>query len=274
MAGSIQVLIAEDDHFSNNWMALLLARDWRTHVTAQVSDPGELRARLANPAEQIDLVLLDTEMPGDAHWMQDMLQVISARPQTPRVLLTGTYPQEARLRLVPASSLCGYILKSEIRFGLAWAAALAMEWKWVITPGVETMLHRAKIGILRPYVVLDGRVPFWELTEHQTNAARLAFLFSMERRELADELGLTEDWVYGLVSSLYKKLGLSELLSGEVDPQVYWGEHPLVLSHVRQIIAGMKQSSAARQAETKVKARDLETLAFHLLTMPEVREVV
>jgi hypothetical protein len=169
---------------------------------------------------------------------------------------------------VPADNLRGYILKGEIRYALAWAATMAMQQRWVITPGVEAMLHRARIAILRPYVVLDGRVSFYNLTDHQVNVARLAFLFSMERRDLADELGLSQDWSYGLVSGLYKKLGLEELLSGEVDPQVYWGEYPAVLRHVREIVAEVKQASGGGKA----KARDLETLAFHLLTMPEIRE--
>ena len=270
MPVNIRVLVAEDDHFSSNWMALLLARDWRTQVVAQAADASELRACLANPAEKIDLVLLDTEMPGDAHWLGDMLQAIAERPESPKVLLLGTDPREQKLRHVPAEHLRGYILKGEIRYALAWAATMAMQQRWVITPGVETMLHRARVSILKPYVVLDGRVSFFHLTDYQIDVARLAFMFSMERRDLADELGLSQDWGYGLVSGLYKKLGLEELLNGEVDPQVYWGDNRMMLKHVQSIITEVKQASG----EGKTKARDLETLAFHLLTIPDIREEV
>lgn len=270
MPGNIRVLVAEDDHFSSNWMALLLARDWRTRVAAQAASADDLRTCLANPVEKIDLVLLDTEMPGDVHWLGDMLQAIAERSESPKVLLLGTHPQEQKLRHVPAENLRGYILKSDICYALAWAATMAMQQRWVITPGVETMLHRARISILKPYLVLDGRVSFFDLTDHQTNVARLAFLFSMERRDLADELGLSQDWGYGLVSGIYKKLGLEELLNGEIDPQTYWGDHPAMLRHVREIISEVKQASGGGKA----KARDLETLAFHLLTIPEIREEI
>jgi hypothetical protein len=93
--------------------------------------------------------------------------------------------------------------------------------------------------------------------------ARLAFLYSMERRDLADELGLSEEWAYGLVSGLYEKLGLKDLLSDDqVDPSGYLGTHPLILSHFKKIRADFQGSG---------KSRDMETLAFHLLTLPDIQ---
>ena len=60
--------------------------------------------------------------------------------------------------------------------------------------------------------------PIIILKNHQTEVGRLALIFSMERRELSDELGVSDNWGYGLVSALYKKLGLEEILSSEVEP--------------------------------------------------------
>jgi hypothetical protein len=86
----------------------------------------------------------------------------------------------------------------------------------------------------------------------------------MERRDLADELGVTEDWGYGLVSAVYEKIGLKDILSGDVDLSGYLGNHELLTSHFEQIKEESRGSG---------KARDMETLAFHLLTMPEMREL-
>jgi len=61
------------------------------------------------------------------------------------------------------------------------------------------------------------------------------------------------------VSSIYKKLGLDELLAGEVDPAAYLGDSALILSHLRGIVSQLNGSP---------KARDIETLAFHVFTLP------
>lgn len=261
MLNDVNVLIVEDDHFSSNWMALLLARDWRTRVAAEVATTTELKAKLKSKSQKLHLILLDTEMPGDTQWLKEILAAIAASPGAPAVLLTATQASPQKLQQCQAVNVRGFILKGEIRFSLAWAVALAMEWQWVLTPGVEAMLDQAGLSAPRPYVVLDGRNTIRDLTPHELNAARLAFLFSMERRELADEMGITEDWSFGLVSKIYEKLGLDGLISGEVDPQAYLGTHPSVLAHFEKIMQQARQSK---------KARDMEALAFHLLTMPEI----
>lgn len=261
MLENVHVMIVEDDHFASNWMSLLLARDWRTHVSAEAATTADLKARLKSKSQKFHLILLDTEMPGDPYWLKEILAAIAASPNAPAVLLTGTHASEQKLLQCQAVHVRGFILKDEIRFSLAWAVALAMEWQWVLTPGVEAMMERAGLPIPRPYAVMDGRNTVRNLTTHELNAARLAFLFSMERRELADELAITEDWSFGLVSKLYEKLGLDGLISGEVEPQAYLGAHPTVLEHFEKIVT---------QARESRKARDMEALAFHLLTMPEI----
>jgi hypothetical protein len=114
-------------------------------------------------------------------------------------------------------------------------------------------------------MVLDGRKTLQStLSKHQAEVSRLAFLFSMERRELADELGIVEDWSYGLVSQIYEQLGIKNLLADENALNSYFGDQPLLLAHIDKIRASEKHS---------VKARDLETLAFHIITMPEMIEL-
>ena len=112
--------------------------------------------------------------------------------------------------------------------------------------------------------MLEGRYAVQNLTPHQTHVARLAFLFSMERRDLADELGVTEDWGYGLVSAVYEKIGLKDILANDINLGDYLGNHSLLTSYFEKIKDESKGTG---------KARDMETLAFHLLTMPEMREL-
>jgi hypothetical protein len=113
-------------------------------------------------------------------------------------------------------------------------------------------------------LALDGRKSIHDLTEHEADVARLALIFSMERRELSDEIKISEDWSYGLVSSIYRKLGLEEILSGEVDPAEYLG---------KAFVENPRFQETLRQAVKSRKKNDLETLAFHVLCMPEIREI-
>jgi hypothetical protein len=56
-------------------------------------------------------------------------------------------------------------------------------------------------------------------------------------------------------------MGLSDIISGDVDLFSYIGESEIIRSHFKEIM---------EQLGTSKKARDLETLAYHLITMPEI----
>jgi hypothetical protein len=156
----------------------------------------------------------------------------------------------------------GYILKNEISYSLAWAIDIAMSGKWVITEGVRSLAASMRFPLPRPCAVLDGRKTLQStLSKRQADVSRLAFLFSMERHELADELGVVEDWGYGLVSQIYEQLGVKDILNDSMEMESYFGDQPLILSHIEKIRTTGKPS---------VKAHDLETLAFHIITMPEM----
>lgn len=265
----IRTLIVEDDPYSRAWMELLLRRDWRTKVMGEASDPTELSRLLADlrgAHSRLDLILVDTELPMRGGWLAQVLAGIAqASPNTP-VLFTGVAPHPQPARLIAQPNFAGYILKNEIGFALAWAVTLAAEGHIVITPGVRDQFgsaHPLPAGAL----MLDGSRPPARFTERKYLAARLAFLFSMERRELADEMGIDEEYTYGLISELYEEMGLNDVLSGEVPAQEYFGTHPAVLAHLQTTL------DALGGGRRGVKAKDKETLAFHLLTLPEITEI-
>jgi hypothetical protein len=210
----------------------------------------------------IDLILLDTDIPGGESWIPQILGAISGKQHPPAILCTGIKADPDVLGRMAAPCFVGYILKNENNFSLAWAIDIALSGKWVITEGVRSLASAIRFPLPHPCVVLDGRKTLQStLSKHQADVSRLAFLFSMERRELADELGIVEDWSYGLVSQIYEQLGVKDILNDDESLQSYFGDQPLILSHVEKIRLAGKKS---------VKAHDLETLAFHIITMPEM----
>ncbi len=259
------IAIVEDDPFARNWMALLAARDWRTRVGGEFDEPLKLIPLLHKKATYIDLVLMDTDIPGGENWIPEILGAISGLPHPPAILCTGVRANPEVLGRMAHPSFVGYILKNEINFSLAWAIDIAMTGKWVITEGVRTLASAMRFAIPHPCVVMDGRKTLQStLSKRQADVSRLAFLFSMERKELADELGIVEDWGYGLVSQIYEQLGVKDILNDSEAEMSYFADQPLILSHIEKIKAEGKNS---------VKAHDLETLAFHIITMPEMVEI-
>jgi hypothetical protein len=192
------------------------------------------------------------------------LESITPLKRPPRILCTGIRPNRAVLHRLSHPLFSGYLIKDEIRYSLTWAISLASEGRWVITDGVQALAVEEGIHLPRPCLVLDGRNIVGHLSERQADVARLAFLFSIERRELADELGVGEDWGYQLVSAVYETLGVKDILQDDQVLEDYFGHSDLIRSYVERI---------RRERGGGVKSKDMETLAFHMITMPEIKEI-
>lgn len=260
-----QVAIVEDDPFARNWMALLAARDWRMRLAGEFDEPLKVIPLLHQKASSVDLVLLDTDISGGEDWIPEIMSAISGLKHPPVVLCVGNQADPKVLSRLNHPCFVGYILKTEISFSLAWAIDIALTGKWVITESVRSLAADMRYQLPHPCVVMDGRRTLQStLSKHQAEVSRLAFLFSMERKELADEMGIVEDWSYGLVSQIYEQLGVKDILNDDEALQSYFGEQPLLMAHVKKI---------RETGNHSFKAHDLETLAFHLITMPEMVEL-
>jgi hypothetical protein len=260
-----QIAIVEDDPFARNWMALLAARDWRTRLAGEFDEALKLIPLLHHKASSVDLILMDTDITGGEDWLPEISRAVAGLAHPPAILCIGIKANSQVLARLAYPQFVGYILKNEIEFSLAWAIDIALRGKWVMTEGVRSLAADMRFQLPHPCMVLDGRKTIQStLSKHQADVSRLAFLFSMERRELADELGIVEDWGYGLVSQVYEQLGVKDILNDDEALQSYFGDQPLILAHVKKI---------RETGNHSIKAHDLETLAFHLITMPEMVEL-
>lgn len=264
MRRDIRVVIVEDDPFARNWMVLVAVRDWRTRVIGELDNPAGLLPYLTDPVNQADFVILDTDIPGGEDWIPRILEIVARQKKPVKILCTGIRPNPAVLHQLNHPAFAGYILKEEIGYSLAWAISLAVEGTWVITDGVQALASAEHFALPKPCEVLDGRNRINGLTQRQADVARLAFLFSIERRELADELGVGEDWSYQLVSAVYESLGIKDILSDDALVDEYFGDNELILSFVNRIRDDSKGSG---------KSKDMETLAFHVITMPDIKKL-
>jgi len=115
---------------------------------------------------------------------------------------------------------------------------------------------------------LDGRPPVANFTHREKDVARLGLLFNLPQRDIADELVVSTDFVAETMSQLYEKLGVHELLSGETPLEQIFDDERLV-ARFRDIL---ERSECYANGKAGRKAPWMPTIAFHLLTAPEIEK--
>lgn len=266
MPKDIRVLIYEDDPYARDLMSLLLTRDWRTRVIAEVASREELVTFLKDELQKIDVVILDTEIPGDPDLPYQLAALTRELSSPTRVLYTGTLPHRDVLEKVMHNQCSGYIIKQDILYALGAAVAAVNAGACVVTPSVQQIAGR--YALPNGTLVIDGRKHTVNFSNRENELIRLGIIFNLAIRDIADELVLGPGWVSEIVSSVYQKLGVRDILSGDVPLDLYFTDEA-VLQHCRDIIG---RSTAKRSDGSLRKAPWMSTLAFHLLTVPEITE--
>lgn len=259
------VVILEDDPYARDMIAMMLSRDWRTRVVAETGtrDPDELKRLLAPPNPRVDVLVVDTEVPEDPAWPDRVLEILASLEEAPVVVFTCTYPNPRRLKglLAAGASSGGYLVKSEIAYSLATAVVYAARGHFVVSPGVR-VLEQGELKLPPNTRVLSGANPVADFTQRETDIVRLGVLFNLAQRDIADELVISTHWVAEAIVNIYEKLNLRDIVSGDI-PLIDYFDDPILLERCRAIL---ERGGTGRLR----KAPWISTLAFHLLTVPEI----
>lgn len=260
MAKDILVSILSDDLFSMNWMSLLIVRDWRTRVFTEGELINPLEEQEFETIQHVDVVVADLDsFVQNTNLFSNLNRYLAENP-TLLVVGVGSRIEPLFFQRIPTRNIGGYLLKSEISSSLGWAVSFVYEGLLVFTPGAHQAAFSHGFFSTKPERIIKSRV-YPGMTERQSEIARLAIIFSVGRRDLADELKISDQWSYGVVSELYEKLGLNELAHDKDDILAYLENDAMIKIHIDEILSELGNSK---------KARDLETLAFHILTLPEI----
>ena len=267
MAKDIHVLIVEDDPYARDLMSLLLARDWRTRLAGETGSASEVHCFLNQNTQRVDCILLDTEMPGDPDWAFRIAEGVQASRNPPVILYTGTQVNLEVLKKLVRGRFGGYILKGEILYALASAIAMAAAGHWVTSPAVWKVALDNMVDLPEETVVLDGKKPVANFTARESEIVRLGIMFNLTHRDVADELVVSPIWVSEIVSKVYEKLGMREIVTGEMPIEAYF-EDKLVSARIKEILGDSTKQPKERQLR---KTPWMSTLAFHMLTVPEIK---
>jgi DNA-binding NarL/FixJ family response regulator len=262
MQSPYNVIVIEDDTYALHMMGMLLARDWRTRIMDEISGGealGELSKKLAKFTRKqipIDLVIIDSEIPGEPQKPLLIAALFQKFKPRPRLMFTATRMDPVFLKqAAELLDFSGYLLKNEVMFTLADAAVRAcLPQAIVTTPGVEELLR--ELFPARDIQVMCSDDPFSALSAREKDITRLGILYNMAEQELADELLIEPSYVANVMSSIYEILGVHEIARGEKSPAEFF-EDPVILTKINRFLPG---------GSPRRRAANLPAIAFHLLT--------
>jgi len=256
----LRVAILDSDPYSRSWNASLLMRDWRTRVVAELETYAQLEALLAQSPMPVDFVIVDLDNGEEACSLPTLLKRVQECSTKTQVIAISQKLDEEALHLFQISAFAGYLLKSEAKVSLAWAARECSAGFKLITPGVEKSASRLGLTLPKNCVVLEESEASGFLSSAGQFKVRLAFVMSMERDAIADEMQLELDSVFTLISRLYESVGVNDLREGDNWVQLLCGEDPILKEKIKAFL------------ENKPGAPGKESVAFHLVTMPYFRK--
>lgn len=268
MKKEINIVIVEDDPYARDFISMMLRRDWRTRVVGEFGCNSALTLQhaLRSQTNRVDILIVDTEVPEDESWPVKVQQIVRALPNPPILVYTCTSPDPRQLERILSSKGGGYLVKSEIMYGLASALSAAVNGQFVMTPGV--LIVSGRLQLPANAQMMDGTMPVVEFTAREKDLTRLGLLFNLSQREIADDLIVSTDFVAEVMGQVYEKLGLKALMSGEETPENVFQDEKL-LDRCRQLLSQYQ----AENAKPGRKISQMSTLAFHLLTMPETTDL-
>jgi two-component system, NarL family, response regulator DesR len=183
----IRVLIAEDQAMVRGALASLLSLEDDIEVVAEV-ERGDL-VLAAVRAQQVDVALLDIEMPG-LDGISAAAEIAREAPETRTMILT-TFGRPGYLRRAIESGAGGFLLKDAPASDLADAIRDVNAGRRVIDPGLAAS------------AIADGVSPLTE-REHDVLVAAADLATAAE---IAARLHLSEGTVRNYLSAAIRKLG-------------------------------------------------------------------
>ena len=295
-----QVLIVEDDPYASDLILMLLSRDYRTQVAGELSNCANL-AIFDSPSHlhdskkackddivgddyfdidfnAIDVIILDTSVSQEVNQSIKIIEKISGWKKPPKIICTCTYPNGAILqKLSKFDCFSGYLIKREILYSIASAVCLAYEDNFIITPGIVPLMEKERGKRTLILTSKEMEKVKKEFNKIGREVIRLGLLFNLPDNEIQDEIRISDAYVRGIKHKEYGNLHLLDIVSNQVslDEAFYnpFLDNQKINQNYQETLNKMlKQKERRREGKTNSKFRNESTLAFHLLTRPEIKE--
>jgi DNA-binding NarL/FixJ family response regulator len=192
---NINVLLMDNDYFALQCVTSYLAMDRRTRVVCKAETLEAMWAFVQNEKEicKPRVIVLDADHCGDADMLSTTLKRLHQLIHPLHTLCLSLHRDEQLIAATVRGGASGFLIKSEVRYHIAWVVAGVLEGHFVISPGIE----RTKLPQLvnKPVVICPREFP--DLTPRQRQVLELTLLEGMPAKVVADELGIGYETVRG-----------------------------------------------------------------------------
>ena len=271
MTDKNRVVVVEDDPYTRDQLLNLLSRDWRTRVVGEFDSFSKKAFQdfVCDENNNYNAVILDTEVPWNPNWPIEAFEIIRALEKPPKLIFLCTLPLARYWNdiLLDYDFYGGYLAKQEILYSIPAAVAMTTQGYIVSTESVQNL--RSPFHTRKNMVVVDGTKAFHGFTHREQEVLRLGILFSLSHRDIEDELVISRDWISEVLGSIYDKLSIKDILSGEIPLESIFTDEAVLL-RAQQILEKYQAQSSGKNLR---KTPWLSTLAFHILTTPEIRAI-
>lgn len=200
----LRVGLMDDDFFALKWNADLLTRDIRTTVCIEAETPGGFLQALGQGIE-LDVALLDVEYDPEQPPLAELIGFVRAARPYARIVCLSQYGRRRHLDAALNAGVKGFLLKHEIRMGIASALVQATRVGFLVTPGV--LARRPGLALLsQPVETIHPWEPHPGLTPQLSQVFTLRVLYGMSAPMAAQEIHLAPQTVEKYMQYAYQKL--------------------------------------------------------------------
>jgi DNA-binding NarL/FixJ family response regulator len=205
---NLKVVVVDTDYYAMQAINSYLAWDRRTRVTYMTTDMDAFWAYLRETAvaELPDVIIIDADHLGESRQVRETInRIVRIVPKVMLICLS----QGIRTELVDELADLGaraFLLKQEVKMQIAWAIVYALDYEFLITPGVARSSKNTHSKRVYDAAVLPDQREYPEMTDRIRQAIRLCVIEGMPAHLAADEMGISLHTIRGYIKEGYRIL--------------------------------------------------------------------
>ncbi len=194
-AGTVRVLIADDQTLFRSGLSRLLKEDPRIDLAGEAADGNEAVKKTATLKP--DVVLMDLRMPG-LDGIEATTRILAAQPDC-KVLILTTFDADSYVLQALRAGACGYVLKDAEPTAIVSAIMAVLSGERVMAGPVANRVLDMLTGASTPKEFYDG------LTSREIEILKM-MASGKPNKHIAFTLKISEKTVRNHISHIYEKL--------------------------------------------------------------------
>jgi DNA-binding NarL/FixJ family response regulator len=203
---NIKVALMDSDFYALQAIYSYLAWDRRTRVVSMARTPQALDTWLREtpPAELPDVTLFEVDWAPNRSALFATLENLTEAAGM--VLCISSHVSDERLLAAVEAGTNGYLIKGDVRLGIAGAIVYAIDKAFVISQSAVKIANDINLHTRANVSIMPARRAYPELTDRIEQALRLCVIEGMSAELAADEMGVSPHTIRSYVKEGYRIL--------------------------------------------------------------------